>query len=206
MLIGRSVLSEVGRNFLVSLTTTTGLAFFVLSITFLERTPGVGMGFLVEMFPLFFPLALQFTVPLAVLTSVVLTFGRMQGDGELTTLSAAGVRLGTIVRPVLACAALVALAALCLTDISAPFASGRLRAARRNIIPQLITSMRAGLRDLDFGGGGRISFESFDGRHFTDVCLEWRDADGKMHLAREPAKSQERWMVGPRPLTSGQVR
>ena len=93
MLLGRSVLSEVGRNFLTALVSTTGMAFFVISITFLRRTPGVGMGLLVEVFPLFFPLALQFTVPLAMLTGTILTFGRMAGDGELTAMAAAGISL-----------------------------------------------------------------------------------------------------------------
>ena len=86
MLIARSVLLEVARMFLAALTATTGVAFFLLCIMFLKKTPGVGMGFLVEVFPLFFPLALQFTVPLAVLTGTVMTFTRMAGDGELSWL------------------------------------------------------------------------------------------------------------------------
>ncbi|MCZ6785614.1 MAG: LptF/LptG family permease, partial [Planctomycetota bacterium] len=129
MLLGRSVLSEVGRNFLTALVSTTGMAFFVISITFLRRTPGVGMGLLVEVFPLFFPLALQFTVPLAMLTGTILTFGRMAGDGELTAMAAAGISLQMVFRPALAFAALVSLASLLLSDVAAPFAARQLRAA-----------------------------------------------------------------------------
>ncbi len=182
MLIGRTVLGEVARNFLAWLVATTGVAFFILSITFLKRTPGVGMGFLVQVFPLFFPLALQFTVPLAALGSVVLTFSRMAGDGELTALAACGIPPSVVARPVLAAAAVVSLAALLLMDTLAPFAASRLRVARRDIIHQLHTSMRAGLSDLSLGPG-RISFESFDGSSFKDVCLEWRQGD-RVHLYR----------------------
>ena len=182
MLIGRTVLWEVARNFFASLVATTGVAFFILSVTFLKRTPGVGMGFLVEVFPLFFPLALQFTVPLAALSSVILAFGRMQGDGELTALAASGISPTVLARPVLAGAAVISLSALLLMDTLAPFAAERLRTAQRDLIHQLQTSFRAGLSDLEMGKG-RISFESFDGNEFEDIYLEWRNGDD-VHLYR----------------------
>ncbi|MHC4224562.1 MAG: LptF/LptG family permease [Planctomycetota bacterium] len=183
MLVGRSVLSEVGRNFLSSLIATTGVAFFMISVNFLKRTPGVGLGFLVEVFPLFFPMALQFTVPLAVLTSTVLTVGRMAGDGEITALSACGISPWAFIRPILAGAAVVALCALLLTDILVPFAAARLRQAKRDLPHQLQTSFRAGLSDLDLGDA-RISFERFEGGEFTDLCIEWNPAPDELHLWR----------------------
>ena len=48
MLIGRTVLAELLRRFVVSLTATTCMAFFMLAITFLKRTPGVGISFLID--------------------------------------------------------------------------------------------------------------------------------------------------------------
>lgn len=175
MLVGRTVLAEAGSTFALALAATTGMAFFLLSIVFLQRTPGVGMDFLLEVFPLFFPLALRLTVPLSALVAVVFTFSRMQQDGELTALAAAGVPLSALARPVLAAAAAVALAAMLLSDVATPFAAARLREAKRDLLHQVQTSFRAGLRDLDFGRG-RISFEDFDGRDFTDLCLETGDA------------------------------
>jgi len=176
MLIVRSVLAEVMRNLVAGLIVTTGMAFFFLSIRFLERSPGVGLGFLVEVFPLFFPLALQFTVPLAVLAGTVMTFSRMAADGEIAALAASGVPLRTVARPVLAVAAVVALLAFLLTDLASPFAAARLRAAQRDLPNQLRTAFRSGLCDLDLGNG-RISFESFRGRDFDDVCVEWRTGE-----------------------------
>ncbi len=183
MLIARSVLFEVVRNFLGALTATTGVAFFMLCITFLKRTPGIGLGFLVDVFPLFFPMALQFTLPLAVLTGVVMTFSRMAQDGEVTALAAAGIPIGVFARPVLAWAAIIAVLGFGLTDLAAPFAAGKLRQARRDIIHQLQTAFRSGLCDLDFGRG-RISFQSFHGSEFKDLCLEWHRADGAPILWR----------------------
>jgi len=176
MLIQRSVLGEVISTFLGALAVTTGLAFFMVSIRFLQRTPGVGMGFLVELFPLFFPLSLQFTVPLSMLTAVAMAFNRIAGDGELTALAAAGVPLRVVARPVLVFASLVALRAFLLTDVASPFAAERLRKAHRDLPHQLQTTFRSGLCDLDLGRG-RISFESFDGQEFHDVCVEYRQHD-----------------------------
>jgi lipopolysaccharide export LptBFGC system permease protein LptF len=176
MLIARTVLGEVLRNLAAGLVVTTGMAFFFLSVRFLERSPGVGLGFLVEIFPLFFPLALQFTVPLAMLAGTVMTFSRMAADGELAALHASGVPLRAVARPVLALAAVVALLAFLLTDVASPFAASRLRAAQRDLPEQLKTAFRSGLCDLDLGKG-RISFESYDGGDFRDVCVEWRAED-----------------------------
>jgi len=183
MLIQRSVFTEVARTFLLALTGLTSAVFFMLAVVFMKRTPGVGLGFLVEIFPLFFPLALQFTVPLSLLVAVVMTFSRIAGSGELTALAANGVKPTLVTGPVLAGAAALALAAFLLTDLATPFAAQRLRAAKRDLIHQLHTSFRSGLRDLDLGKG-RISFESFHGSEFTDVCVEWIRSEDDYELWR----------------------
>ena len=175
MLVGRMVLGEVGRSFLLSLIASTGVVFFMLSLSFMQRSPGMSMGFVVEIFPLFLPLALQFTLPLSILSSVITSFGRMAGDRELIALGASGVSPWTVARPVLAFAAVVSLTSLLLTDALVPHAEERLRSAKRNILQQLQTSFRAGLSDLDLGKG-RLSFETFRGNRFTDVVLEYRRA------------------------------
>jgi lipopolysaccharide export LptBFGC system permease protein LptF len=183
MLLSRSVLLEAGRNFAGSLLATTAMAFFVLSVTTLKRTPGVGMDFLLNVFPLFFPLALQFTVPLAVLVACVFTFGRMAGDGELIALAASGVPLSRVIRPMLAGAACVALGALALGDHVAPFAAHRIRQAKLDLPRQIQTSMRAGKRDLDFGKA-HLSFERFQDGRLTDAVVETRGPKGEIVLFR----------------------
>jgi len=171
MLIGRTVLREVSRNFLGALVASTSIAFFLMALTFMKKTPGVGLGLMIELFPLFFPLALQFTLPASALVSVVLTFSRMQADGELTALSASGVNLVRIVWPVLAGAAVVAVTALFLVDIASPFAAARLREAKRDLAETMQTSFRSGVRDVQLGRT-RLSFDSYDGGKFQDVLIE----------------------------------
>ncbi|MEE8107108.1 MAG: LptF/LptG family permease [Planctomycetota bacterium] len=200
MLLGRSVLLEVGRNFLAALGATTAMAFFVLCMTFLKRTPGIGVGFLADLMPLFVPEALQLTVPLAMLTATVLTVGRMAGDGELTALAAAGLPARVVYLPILAFAAVVALGSLLMTDVAAPFAQRQLRAARKQIPQQLQTSFRAGLRNLQLGANrGSLSFETIVGDEFHDICIEYRQPDGTPRLVRAErgsiAITPDDWMV-----------
>jgi len=183
MLIARTVLFDVARTFLGVLTATTGMAFFMISLTFLKQQPGIGLELLIELFPLFFPMALQFTVPVSALVAVVIVFGRMQTAGELTALSASGVNLIVIVWPVLAGAAIVATLSLFLIDIATPYAGARLREATKNIAEELQTTFRSGKRDLDLGKG-RISFSAFDRGEFKDILVEVKGREGKSRLLR----------------------
>jgi lipopolysaccharide export system permease protein len=171
MLIGRTVLREVSRNFLGALGASTAIVFFVMAMTFMKKQPGVGLGLLIELFPMFFPLALQFTVPASMLAAVVLTFSRMQVDGELTALSASGVNLVRVVWPVLAGAAVVAVASLILVEVATPMAAARLRDASRDLAESMQTSFRSGVRDIQFSGT-RISFDSYDRGEFSDVLID----------------------------------
>ncbi|MHC4937799.1 MAG: LptF/LptG family permease [Planctomycetota bacterium] len=190
MLIGRAVLAEVTRNFLGALAASTGLVFFMMALAFMKKAPGVGLGVLLEIFPVFFPLALQFTVPMSALISVVLTFSRMQADRELTALSASGVTLFSVVWPVLAGAALVSLASLLLIDQAAPYAAGQLRDAQRDIAQEMQTSFRSGLRDINLNRA-RVSFESYDRGQFRDVLIEVKQRNGRANLFRALGGSLE---------------
>ena len=183
MLIARTVLFDVARTFFGTLGATTAMAFFLLAITFMKQTPGIGLEFLVTLFPFFIPLSLQFTVPISMLISVVIVFGRMQGEGELTALSASGVNLVAIVWPVLAFAATVALAGLMLIDVASPFAATRLTAAKRDLAETLQTSFRAGMRDVSLSRA-RLSFNNYDRGEFRDIFVEIKLSEGRSRLLR----------------------
>jgi lipopolysaccharide export system permease protein len=171
MLIGRTVLWEVSRNFLGALGAATAIVFFVMAMTFMRQQPGIGLGLMLKLFPMFVPLALQFTVPASMLAAVVLTFSRMQVDGELTALAASGINLGRLVWPVLAGSAVVAVSSLLLVDVASPFAAARLREASRDLAESMQTSFRSGVRDIQLGRT-RISFDSYDRGEFNDVLID----------------------------------
>ena len=156
----------------------------MMALDFMKKAPGIGLDLLIEVFPMFFPLALQFTLPIAMLVAVVLTFSRMQSDGELTALSASGVSALRVVWPVLAAASLIAILSLVLVDIATPHAASRLRDAKRNVAEKMQTSFRSGLRDIPMPGGPRISFEGYDRGTFEDVMVEFASASDPARVVR----------------------
>ncbi len=183
MLIGRTVLFDVVRTFLGTLGATTAMAFFLMAITFMKETPGIGLDFLVTLLPLFIPLSMQFTVPVSMLVAVVIAFGRMQGAGELTALSASGINLVMIVWPVLAFAAAISLGSLMLVDITSPYAATHLTAAKRDFAETMQTSFRAGMRDVSLHSA-RLSFDSYDRGEFRDIFVEIKQDERNSRLLR----------------------
>ena len=73
-----------------------------------------------ELMALLFPTVLPYALPMGILTGVLLTFGRMGADGEITAMKASGIGLWRIAAPVWTVAAVMALGALWLNLEAGP--------------------------------------------------------------------------------------
>jgi lipopolysaccharide export system permease protein len=73
-----------------------------------------------ELIALLFPTVLPYALPMGVLTGVLLTFGRMGAEGEITAMKASGISLWRIAAPVWAVAAVTAVASLWLNLEAGP--------------------------------------------------------------------------------------
>ncbi len=80
----------------------------------------VTAGESVELVALLFPTVLPYALPMGVLTGVLLTFGRLGAEGELTAMKASGVSLWRIAWPVWAAAAVLSLFSLWLNLEAGP--------------------------------------------------------------------------------------
>jgi len=80
------------------------------------RKYGTDVMTLLGALPYFMPYILCFSLPMAFLVASILAFGRLESSGEISAMRAAGMRLTTIVAPVLAVALLAALPVLFLVD------------------------------------------------------------------------------------------
>jgi lipopolysaccharide export LptBFGC system permease protein LptF len=102
------------------LATAVFVGFFVLMVSLQfegdARRYGTDVLTLVGALPYFMPYILCFSLPLAFLVASVLAFGQLEGSGEISAMRAAGVRLTTVVAPVLALALLSALPIIFLVD------------------------------------------------------------------------------------------
>lgn len=107
----------ITKDFLISFLMTLAVLTFVMyvgtvikAIDYISR--GVSGWLVLKMFALNVPFTLSFTIPMSVLTSVLLHFGRLSVDGEITAMKASGVSLWQIASPVLFISILLSLACL----------------------------------------------------------------------------------------------
>jgi len=105
------------RTFLVSFALTLAVFTFVMclgavvkAIDLLSR--GVSGWFILKIFFYNIPFLLTFSIPMSVLTTALLMFGRLSSDNEINAMKASGLSLWQIITPVVL--ASVALSALCI--------------------------------------------------------------------------------------------
>ncbi len=96
----------VTRGFLVTFFMAIGiLTFGMLGGRMVEIIEQVAMGISFKSFMLFvwytLPVVLSFTIPLAVMVSVMMVFGRLSADSEVTAMRASGISILQIVSPII---------------------------------------------------------------------------------------------------------
>lgn len=126
------------KDYLVTFGVTVAVFTFVMTlgavikaIDLLAR--GVAGGLILQFFALNIPFVLQFTIPMATMTTSLLLFTRLSLDGEITALKACGMSLWNIVTPLLWSALLLTAASLWLSGEVSP----RCRFAQRSILTRL---------------------------------------------------------------------
>jgi len=82
-------------------------------------------------------------LPSAFLTAVIMTFGRLSADNELTAVRAAGVHTFSIIWPVLACAVALSVGAAYLQFELVPRARGAVQALRYQALQQMLLDRAA---------------------------------------------------------------
>lgn len=129
------ILHEFFHSFILSIVVFTFVLLIgnIIQVANLIINKGVDIISVLKLFIYLMPWLLSFTLPMAALTAVILTFGRFSSDGELTAMKASGIGLARISFPVLTVAALFACAAFLINDQISPNASF----ASRRIIKEI---------------------------------------------------------------------
>ena len=114
----RYVVGEFLQALALATAVFTGLFVLMTLLSFESdaRRYGTDVLTLVGALPYFLPYILCFSLPMAFLIASVLAFGRLESSGEIPAMRAAGVRLTTVVAPVLAVALIAAVPVLFLAD------------------------------------------------------------------------------------------
>lgn len=143
------ILKEFFHSFFLTLVVFT-FVFLVGNIITLANyiiNKGVDPFSILKLFFYLVPWLLSFTLPIAVLTASILSFGRLSADGELTAMKASGVSLFRVSIPILMIGVLCSFFAFFLNDRISPDASF----ASRRVIKEIgIRSPAAALEEGTF--------------------------------------------------------
>ena len=117
-IITKYTLKELGGPFLGALFVLTIIlaAGNIIQTADMVMNKGVDIIQVTKVFLYFLPYVLIFTIPISVLAAVLLGFGRLSGDNELTAIRTSGISLRRVIFPIVVCGVLVSLANIPLND------------------------------------------------------------------------------------------
>lgn len=117
-IIYRYLLKELAGPFFTSLFVTTAIlaAGNIVQTVDMVVNKGVDIIQVAKIFLFFLPYVLIFTIPISVLSAVLLGFGRLSGDNEITALRTSGVSLWAMMLPVMVAGLIVSLFNIPLND------------------------------------------------------------------------------------------
>ena len=112
------MLKELGGPFLGSLFVLTIIlaAGNIIQTVDMVVNKGVSIFQVIKIFIFFLPYVLIFTIPIAVLSAILLGFGRLSGDNEVTSLRTSGVSLYRVVFPIVIAGFIISLMNVPLND------------------------------------------------------------------------------------------
>lgn len=134
-ILSRYILKEHVGPFFLSLAVLTFLFLMQYLIEILDMVIGKGLQVtvVVELFLLNIAWMLALTVPMAVLVSVLMAFGRMSHDGEITALKASGVGVIRLGLPVFFAGVAIAAALVYFNDRILPESNFRAKTLQQDI-------------------------------------------------------------------------
>lgn len=134
-LVTRYVVREHVGPLLFALSALTSLLMLQYVARQLANLAGKGLPWsaIGKFFVLSLPFTIAMTMPMAVLVATLFTFGRMAAEHEITAFKASGVRVRTLMLPVLACAFLLSIAMVAFNDQVLPRANHELRILQNDI-------------------------------------------------------------------------
>jgi len=122
-IINRYLMREITGIFVLGLTIFTLVLLMGRMVKLMEMVVanGVPLAEVLRLIVLLLPSFLVLTIPMAFLLAVLLAFGRLSSDNEITVLKASGLSLGALLPPVLLTASAAALLTLFISVEAVPW-------------------------------------------------------------------------------------
>ncbi len=129
------ILKELILPFILSLVVLTCVFLLgnLIQLTNLVINKGVGLSTVGYVFLLYIPLLIGYTLPIACLVSIILTFSRFSNDNEILAMRASGIHLGKILAPMIVLGIMISLFAIILNERIIPIAHHKQHVTLKNL-------------------------------------------------------------------------
>jgi lipopolysaccharide export system permease protein len=112
----------------------------LIKLTDLVISRGVPMADVSRMVLYLMPSFLVFTIPMAFLLAVLLAFGRLSADNEITVMKAGGISLIQLMPPVIVCGLIAGLLTLLASTIGVPWGNSSFKNLSFNVLKQNVAA------------------------------------------------------------------
>lgn len=146
------------------------------------QVPQVEVGDFARLTVLFLPTLLYYIFPLMYMMGIMLAFGRLAQNNEITAMKAAGIPLKRIVAPVLFMGALLSVACFLLQDQIQPYAMRKAHELIYRELPQRMTLDALTPGVMHEIGGWRVYIGRKDGDTLRDLDILAPQETGEMWL------------------------
>ena len=173
MILGRAYFREIAQRLLLVLAGVVFLVGIGAAIRASSTSQGAPLWVALSLVPLIIGQALPYFFPVALLTAVVVTYGRMAGDGEMVACMASGKRPLALLGAPFAAAMLVGAASYPFAAEVVPDLYRQMRVLGARVPLAALENTNPGASELHFGG----LHLSWNGRRrdgaMQDVLLAW---------------------------------
>lgn len=168
-ILGLYIIREIVSLFLLGMAVFTLVMLLgrLLKLTDLVITRGVPLAVIGRMIMYLMPSLLVFTIPMAFLLAVLLAFGRLSSDNEITVLKAGGISLIQLMPPVLVCSLVAVLLTLAVSNLGVPWGNSAFKLLSFDVLRQ---NVAATVREKVFWDdipGIVLYTEHYDEEHHT---------------------------------------
>lgn len=132
------IIREISSLFMLSIAVFTLILLLgrLIKLTDLVISRGVPLSDISLMIVYLMPSFLVFTIPMAFLLAVLLAFGRLSADNEITVIKAGGISLMQLIPPVLLCAAVATLLTLAASIFGVPWGNSAFKRLSFKVLKQ----------------------------------------------------------------------
>lgn len=136
------IIREIATLFLLGIVVFTLILLMgrLIKLTDLVISRGVPMADISRMILYLMPSFLVFTIPMAFLLAVLLAFGRLSADNEITVMKSGGLSLVQIMPPVVMCAMVAVLLTLAVSTIGVPWGNTAFKRISFEILRQNVAA------------------------------------------------------------------